>query len=325
VTLEKVRFGILSTAHINRLVIPPARESDKVEIVAVASRDQARAEAYAHEWQIERAHGTYEALLEDPEVEAVYISLPNTMHVEWSIKAVEAGKHVLVEKPFSRHPEEVERAFDAADQAGRVLSEAFMYRHNPQTARVSELLREGAIGELRVVRAVFSYSLYDADNIRLRTDVEGGSLMDVGCYCVSGSRLLAGEPESVLGRAYIGPTGTDWVFAASMGFPDGVVALFDCGTCLPERDELEAIGTEGSLFLDDPWHCRTPVVELRRDSGVERIELEPVDSYRLELENLADAIRGSAPLLLGREDAVAQARALEALHRSAEDNAPGAL
>jgi D-xylose 1-dehydrogenase (NADP+, D-xylono-1,5-lactone-forming) len=325
VTLEKVRFGILSTAHINRLVIPPARESDKVEIVAVASRDQARAEAYAHEWQIERAHGTYEALLEDPEVEAVYISLPNTMHVEWSIKAVEAGKHVLVEKPFSRHPEEVERAFDAADQAGRVLSEAFMYRHNPQTARVSELLREGAIGELRVVRAVFSYSLYDADNIRLRTDVEGGSLMDVGCYCVSGSRLLAGEPESVLGRAYIGPTGTDWVFAASMGFPDGVVALFDCGTCLPERDELEAIGTEGSLFLDDPWHCRTPVVELRRDSGVERIELEPVDSYRLELENLADAIRGSAPLLLGREDAVAQARALEALHRSAEDNAPVAL
>jgi D-xylose 1-dehydrogenase (NADP+, D-xylono-1,5-lactone-forming) len=325
VTLEKVRFGILSTAHINRLVIPPARESDKVEIVAVASRDQVRAEAYAHEWQIERAHGTYEALLEDPEVEAVYISLPNTMHVEWSIKAVEAGKHVLVEKPFSRHPEEVERAFDAADQAGRVLSEAFMYRHNPQTARVSELLREGAIGELRVVRAVFSYSLYDADNIRLRTDVEGGSLMDVGCYCVSGSRLLAGEPESVLGRAYIGPTGTDWVFAASMGFPDGVVALFDCGTCLPERDELEAIGTEGSLFLDDPWHCRTPVVELRRDSGVERIELEPVDSYRLELENLADAIRGSAPLLLGREDAVAQARALEALHRSAEDNAPGAL
>jgi xylose dehydrogenase (NAD/NADP) len=322
VTVEKVRFGIVSTAHINRLVIPPARESDKVEIVAVASRDQARAEAYAREWQIERAHGSYEALLEDPDVDAVYISLPNTMHVEWSIKAVEAGKHVLVEKPFSRHAEEVEQAFDAAERAGRLLSEAFMYRHNPQTARVSELMREGAIGELRVVRAVFSYSLYDADNIRLRTDVEGGSLMDVGCYCVSGSRLLAGEPESVFGRAYIGPTGTDWVFTGSMGFPGDVVALFDCGTCLPERDELEAIGTEGSLFLDDPWHCRTPVIELRRDSGVERIELEAVDSYRLELENLADAIRGSAPLLLGREDAVAQARALEALHRSAEDEAP---
>ena len=320
--LEKVRFGIVSTAHINRLVIPPARESDKVEIVAVASRDQARADAYARKWEIERAYGSYEALLADPEVDAVYISLPNTLHAEWSIKAVEAGKHVLCEKPFSRHPEEVEQAFDAAERAGRLLSEAFMYRHNPQAARVVELVRDGAIGELRVVRAVFSYSLYDEENIRLRTDVEGGSLMDVGCYCVSGSRLLAGEPESVLGRAYVGPSGTDWVFAGSMEFPNDVFALFDCGTCLPNRDELEAIGTEGSLFLDDPWHGRTPVIELRRDGGVERIELEVVDSYRLELENLADAIRGDAPLLLGREDAVAQARALEALHRSAETGAP---
>jgi D-xylose 1-dehydrogenase (NADP+, D-xylono-1,5-lactone-forming) len=322
VTLEKVRFGILSTAHINRLVIPPARESDKVEIVAVASRERSRAEEYARKWEVERAHGSYEALLEDSEVDAVYISLPNTLHVEWSIKAVEAGKHVLVEKPFSRHPEEVERAFDAAESAGRLLSEAFMYRHNPQTARLSELVRDGAIGELRLVRAAFSYSLYDADNIRLRTDVEGGSLMDVGCYCISGSRLLAGEPESVLGRAYIGPTGTDWVFTGSMRFSGGVFGLFDCGTTLPNRDELEAVGTEGSLFLDDPWHCRTPVIELRHDGDVEQIELEPVDSYRLELENLADAIRGEAPLLLGREDAVAQARALEALHRSAGTDAP---
>jgi D-xylose 1-dehydrogenase (NADP+, D-xylono-1,5-lactone-forming) len=320
-TLEKVRFGILSTAHINRLVIPGAHASDKVDVVAVASRDQSRAEAYAREWEIERAHGSYDALLEDAEVDAVYISLPNTMHAEWSIRAVEAGKHVLCEKPFSRHPEEVEAAFDAAERAGRLLSEAFMYRHNPQAKRLAELVREGTIGELRVVRAAFSYSLYDADNIRLRADVEGGSLMDVGCYCVSGSRLLAGEPETVLGRAYTGPSGTDWVFAGSMGFPGDVFALFDCGTCLPNRDELEAIGTEGSLFLDDPWHARTPVIELRRDGGVERIETDLADSYRLELENVSDAIRGEAPLLLGREDAVAQARALEALHRSAETQA----
>jgi D-xylose 1-dehydrogenase (NADP+, D-xylono-1,5-lactone-forming) len=321
-TLEKVRFGILSTAHINRLVIPPARESDKVEIVAVASREQSRAEAYAQEWEIERAYGSYEALLEDPDIDAVYISLPNTMHIEWSIKAVEAGKHVLCEKPFSRHPEEVEQAFDAAERAGYLLSEAFMYRHNPQAARIVELVREGAIGQLHVVRAAFSYSLYDADNIRLRTEFEGGSLMDVGCYCVSGSRLLAGEPDTVLGRAYTGPTGTDWVFAGSMEFPGDVFALFDCGTCLPNRDELEAIGTEGSLFLDDPWHGRTPVIELRRDGEVERIQLDIVDSYRLELENLADAIHGRAPQLLGREDAIAQARALQALHRSAETRAP---
>jgi D-xylose 1-dehydrogenase (NADP+, D-xylono-1,5-lactone-forming) len=323
---EKVRFGIISTAHINRLVIPPAHASDKVDLIAVASRDQARADGYAQKWEIERAYGSYEALLEDPDVDAVYISLPNNLHAEWSIKSVEAGKHVLVEKPFSRHPEDVERSFDAAEQAGRLLSEAFMYRHNPQAARVASLLREGAIGELRVVRAAFSYSLYDADNIRLRTDVEGGSLMDVGCYCVSGSRLLAGEPTSVFGRAFVGPSGTDWVFAGSMAFQNDVFALFDCGTSLPNRDELEAIGTEGSLFLDDPWHARSPVIELRRDGGeVERIELEQVDSYRLELENLADAIRGEAPLLLGREDAVAQARALEALHRSAETGEPVSL
>jgi predicted dehydrogenase len=142
--------------------------------------------------------------------------------------------------------------------------------------------------------------------------------MDVGCYCVSGSRLLAGEPESVHGSGYIGPTGTDWVFTGAMRFPGDVLGLFDCGTCLPERDELEAIGTEGSLFLDDPWHCYEPVIELRRGGGIERIELEPLDSYRLELENLADAIDGRAPLLLGREDAVGQARAIQALFRSAE-------
>jgi predicted dehydrogenase len=193
-----------------------------------------------------------------------------------------------------------------------------MYRHNPQTQKLTELVRDGAIGELRVVRSAFSYSLYDADNIRLRLDVEGGSLMDVGCYCVSGSRLLAGEPETVFGQATIGPTGTDWVYAGAMRFPGNVHALFDCGTSLPERDELEAIGTEGSLFLDDPWHCDEPVLELRRDDGIERIELEPVDSYRLELENLADAITGDAPLLLGRADALGQARAIEALFRSAE-------
>ncbi len=239
--------------------------------------------------------------------------------------ASKPGKHVLCEKPFSRHPEEVEQAFDAAERSGRLLTEAFMYRHNPQTERLAELVQSGAIGELRVVRSAFSYSLYDADNIRLRTDVEGGSLMDVGCYCVSGSRLIAGEPESVFGQAYVGPSGTDWVFAGSMRFPGDVFAQFDCGTSLTERDELEAIGTEGSLFLDDPWHCRNPVIELRRDAGVERIELDPVDSYRLELENLSDAIHGEAPLLLGREDAVAQARTLEALHRSAETGASVAL
>ena len=201
-------LGIISTANINEHVIPPAHASDKAELIAVASRDQAQAAAYAREWQIEQAYGSYEALLEDPDVEAVYISLPNSMHVEWSIRSVEAGKHVLCEKPFDRRPEEVERAFDAADSAGRLLMEAFMYRHNPQTHQLTELVRSGAIGELRVIRSAFSFSIYDPENIRLRTDVDGGSLMDVGCYCVSGSRLLAGEPTAIHGEAYVGPTGT---------------------------------------------------------------------------------------------------------------------
>jgi xylose dehydrogenase (NAD/NADP) len=320
-----VKWGIISTADINRKLIPGAHASPKVDLVAVASRDKDRAEAYAREWQIERAYGSYDELLADPDIDAVYNPLPNTMHAEWSIKALDAGKHVLCEKPFSRHTDEVEASFDAAERNDRLLSEAFMYRHNPQTARLKELVDSGAIGALRLVRSAFSYSLYDAGNIRLRTDVEGGALMDVGCYCVSGSRLLAGEPESVFGSAWIGETGTDWVFAATLRFPGGVLATFDCGTALCERDELEAIGSEGSLFLDDPWHCNEPVIEVRGADGTERIELEPVDSYRLELENLSDAIRGEGELLLGREDAVAQARVVEALHDSATAGKPVAL
>jgi len=313
-----MNWGILSTADINRLVIPPAHESPKVDLVGVASRDQARAEEYARKWEIPRAYGSYEALLADDEIEAVYISLPNTLHTEWSIRALEAGKHVLCEKPMSRRAADVEEAFDAAEQAGLILIEAFMYRHNPQAKRLRRLLDEGAVGEVRVVRSCFSYTLHDVENIRLRTDVEGGSLMDVGCYCVSGSRLVAGEPELVFGQQFVGPSGTDWVFAGSMRFPGDVLALFDCGTTLPNRDELEVVGTAGSLFLDDPWHANEPVIEVRRDRAVERIELEPEDSYRLELENLVDAVRGEAQPLLGREDAVGNARAIEALFASAE-------
>jgi predicted dehydrogenase len=320
-----VKWGIVSTADINRKVIPGARESPQVDLVAVASRKQDRADAYAAEWGIPRAYGSYEALLADPEIDAVYISLPNTMHTEWSIKAVEAGKHVLCEKPFTRHPDEVTAAWDAADRAGRLLSEAFMYRHNPQTKKAKELVDNGAIGELRLIRSVFSYTLYDQDNIRLRTDVEGGSLMDVGCYNVSWSRLLAGEPERVWGEAWYGPSGTDWVFTGTMRFPNDVLAYFDCGTALTDRDEVEIVGSEGSLFLDDPYHCNVPVIELRRPEGIDRIELEREDSYRLELENVGDAARGEAELLLGRDDAMGQARALEALHRSATTGTPVTL
>jgi D-xylose 1-dehydrogenase (NADP+, D-xylono-1,5-lactone-forming) len=322
---DAVRWGFLSTANINAKLLAGASQSDRVQVVAVASRDAARAEAYANQHGIERAHGSYEALLDDPEVDAVYISLPNSMHVDWSVRALEAGKNVLCEKPLSRHPDEVERAFDAADRAGRLLMEAFMYRHNPQTKRLQDLVGEGAIGRLRLIRAAFSFPLADSPNVRLDPALDGGGLMDVGCYCVSGARLLAGEPVQVYGEQVAATTGVDDVFTGSMRFSGDVLAEIDCGLALPMRDELEAIGEKGSIFLDDPWHCRKPVLELRSAEGAEQIALEPVDSYRLELENMSDAIRGRAELLLGRDDAVGQARAMEALYRAAAEGVPVAL
>ena len=320
-----MRLGILSTAHINRLVIPQAQRSPKVELTAVASRYRARAEEYARTWGIPHAYGSYEELLADPEIDAVYISLPNSMHVDWSIKALQAEKHVLCEKPLTRRAADVERAFDVAERAGKILMEAFMYRHNPQTRRLVELVQSGAIGELRLIRAAFSFNLDDPQNVRLRADVEGGSLMDVGCYCVSGSRLLGGEPDRVYGEQIVGPTGVDVRFHATMHFPSGVHAHFDCGLQNDERDELEAVGSEGTIFLDDPWHCRNPLIELRHGSRSRLIQVELANSYRLELENLADAIAGDAEPLLGREDAVGQARTIEALYRSADPGQPVSL
>jgi predicted dehydrogenase len=292
-----VRWGFLSTAKINDKLLPGAEESPDVDVVAVASRDPGRAEAYARERGIGQAFGSYD----------------------------EAGKHVLCEKPLSRHPEDVERAFDAAEKADRILMEAFMYRHNPQTKRLVELVEGGAIGRLRLVRAAFSFPLDDESNVRLNAELEGGGLMDVGCYCVSGARLLAGEPDSVYGEQVAAASRVDELFSGTLRFPGGVLAEIDCGLVLPVRDELEAIGEEGSIFLDDPWHCRKPVLEVRRDDGTERIELEPEDSYRLQLENMSAAIRGSAEPLLGREDALGQARAIEALYRSADEGRPVAL
>jgi len=314
----RVTWGIMSTARINRLFLAGARQSDQLQVSAIASRTLAAAQEYATEHGIERAHGSYEALLADPDIDAVYISLPNALHIEWSIKALEAGKHVLCEKPLSRVASEVERAFDAAARADRLLMEAFMYRHHPQTRKLAELLSAGAIGQVRMIRSSFSFVAADAADVRLFEALEGGGLMDVGCYCVNASRALAGEPERVTGEQVLGGEGVDIAFAGVLRFPGEVIAHFDCGLALANRDDVEVIGDEGSLFLDDPWHCRRPVIELRRDGETERIELEPIDPYRLEAENMSAAIRGEQELLLGREDAIGQARTIEALYRSAE-------
>jgi D-xylose 1-dehydrogenase (NADP+, D-xylono-1,5-lactone-forming) len=317
-----VTFGFISTARINDHLLAAASASDLVEVLAVASREKSRADAYAREHSIERAHGSYDELLADADVEAVYISLPNSLHVDWSIRALEAGKHVLCEKPLTRRPEEAERAFDAADRAGRLLMEAFMYRHHPQTARIKELVDEGAIGELRAMRAAFSFDLLaerDEGDVRLSAELDGGSLMDVGCYCLSGARLLAGEPERVSGEAAPAPSGVDMSFYGTLRFPGDVVVQFHSSLALTFKQELEVLGSEGSLLVEAPWRVDLGGdVFLRRASSEERIDVEEADAYRLELENLAAAIRGDVQPLLGRDDAVGQAAALNALYGSAE-------
>ena len=316
-----LRWGILSTANITDKLLDSGTDQ---EFVAVGSRDGARAEAYAREKGIARAHGSYEALLADPDIEAIYNPLPNALHVEWSIRALEAGKHVLCEKPLSRRPEDVDRAFDVAEREGRILAEAFMWRHHPQVARARELLDGGAIGDLRIIRAHFAFPVADPDDIRLQPSLDGGGLMDVGCYCVSGCRTLAGaEPERAWAEAVPGGHGVDVALAATLRFPGDVLAHLDCGLSYPGGSRLAAAGTEGSFALADPWHGNDAVIELRRADGcVERIEAGPANSYALELADFEAAVRGERPPLLGRDDALGQARTIAALYTSAERNAP---
>ena len=314
-----MRLGLLSTANINRAILAGAARTGRVDVVAVASRDAGRADAYAAEHGIATAHGSYEALLADPDVEAVYISLPNGMHHEWTMYALAAGKHVLCEKPYTRHPHEAEEAFDAADAAGLVLAEAFMYRHHPQTATVARLVADGAIGRLCAVKTTFTFPLHDLSNVRALPELDGGALMDVGCYCVSGIRLLAGEPEHVRGEQVTGTTGIDMAFHGTLRCAGDVVGQFEATFRSPQRQSLEAVGEDGVLIVEAPWRVDWGgSVTLRRDGATELVEVEEADAYTLELENLADAIEGRAPTLLGRADAVGQARAIDALYRSAE-------
>ena len=320
------RIGLLSTANINREILAGAAPSDRVEVVAVGSRNRAKAEAYAAEHRLARAHGSYEELLSDPEVDAVYVSLPNGMHHDWTMRAIAAGKHVLCEKPYTRVAAEVEQAFDAADRAGVVLMEAFMYRHHPQTLKVQELVAAGAVGRLCAVKTTFTFPLADLSNVRGLPELDGGALMDVGCYCVSGIRLLAGEPEHVRGEQVTGSTGIDMAFHGTLRCADDVVGQFEASFRSPKRQALEVVGEDGVLVVEAPWRVDWggSVTLSRRDGGEEPIRIETIEmpranAYRLELENLADAIHGRAPQLLGRDDALGQARTIEALYRSAAE------
>jgi D-xylose 1-dehydrogenase (NADP+, D-xylono-1,5-lactone-forming) len=318
-----LRLGLLSTANINKKLVAGARLVDEVDVVAVASRSLERASSQAAELGVPRALGSYEELLFDPEVDAVYIPLPNSLHVDWSVRALEAGKHVLCEKPLARSVGPVERAFDAAETAGRVLAEGFMWRHHPQALRLVELLPR--VGELRVVRAHFSFALDSdvleaASNIRLSGELEGGALMDVGCYCVSAARLVAGEPLAVTGQQVGGDV--DLRFTATLLFAGDVLAHFDCGVDTADRAELEVVGSEGALLLHDPFHSLEPVIEVRAvDGSMERVEVERENPYACELRDFAAAVAGERAPRLGRADAIGQARVIAALYESATTGA----
>jgi xylose dehydrogenase (NAD/NADP) len=315
---EPVRWGILGTGSITRALLRGASRTDAVEIVAVGSRTADRAAEHAKEHGIGRIHASYEALLADPDVEAVYISLPNSLHHPWTLRALEAGKHVLCEKPYSRRPADVAAAFDLADRSGLVLCEAFMWRHHPQARTIVDLLPE--LGELQTIRATFSFVLDRPGDIRLRSDLDGGSLMDVGAYCVSGARLLTGEePDLVFGMQVVGPSGVDVRFNGLLHFPGGAVAEF-MSSFETEHRGLEAIGGDGSVRLTNPWLPDNPDPVLIRD-GVET-SIDFFDPYQLELEDVSAAIRERRPTLLGRADALGQARTIEALYRSAASGLP---
>jgi D-xylose 1-dehydrogenase (NADP+, D-xylono-1,5-lactone-forming) len=305
-----VRFGLLSTAAINGAILGARAADAPFEIVAVGSRDLARAQTYAHEHGIERAHGSYEGLLADDGVDAVYIALPNAFHHEWTMRALAAGKHVLVEKPYTRIPEQVDEAWDEAERRGLVLEEAFMWRHSPQTKLLVELLPQ--VGEVRGVHATFTAMLTREDDLRWVPELGGGALLDVGCYCVSAARLLLGEPERVHGEARIGRSGVDTQFAGTLRF-GAVTATFQCGLRSYFSNELEVIGTEGILRVPSPFVDPPGLVVV---NGQEH-RVDPGNHYRAELEDVCAAIRGERSVLLGRDEMRGQATVLDALLRSA--------
>ena len=297
--MARVRWGVLSTASIGRLVIEASRKATDAEFVAVASRDPARARAFAGELGLEASFGSYEELLASGAVDAVYVPLPVAMHTEWTVKALEAGKHVLCEKPFATSAEDAARCFDAAEAAGRRCVEGLMWRHHPQTTLARKLVADGAIGRLAYVRAALSVHVEPGD-IRRSVELGGGALNDLGCYCVSGIRLFAGEPSQVYAtQVRDGPAGVGLRLAATLRMPGDVLAQLDVGLDLNRREPIP-VDPDGAFALTDPDH----------------------DVYRIELDTVSAALGGGGEPSFGRSDAIAQATVLEALYRSADLGVP---
>ena len=320
---HRLRFGVLGTARIGRTSVNGAIQSSRnAELLAVASRDIALARDFAREFSIPRPYGGYEALLDDPEVDAVYIPLPNSLHREWAIRAAEKKKHVLCEKPLALSVGECLEMQAAADANGVTLMEAFMYRFHPRTQRLVEMVRTGVLGELRAIRSAFTFRLIRPDNIRLRADLGGGALMDVGCYCVDISRRLAGTlPTEVQAWATFGPTGVDTQLAGSLRFDSGVIAQFDCSLAMERREFVEAVGVDGSLFASSVFVSGPGEVEIveQRGRGAEvRHAFAGDDPYRLMVEHFADAVLTGEPVRYGISDAVGTMAIIEALYRSVD-------
>lgn len=321
---EKMRWGVIGTANIGRVaVIPALQRAENAEVVAVASRDLERAEAFAAELEIPGAYGSYEALLQARDIDAVYIPLPNSLHCPWSIRAAEAGKHILCEKPLALSAAECREMETAAHENGVRLMEAFMYRFHPQTERAISLVREGVIGDPQLMYAAFTFRLRDRDNIRLRPELGGGALMDVGCYCVNACRTLAdSEPVRVQAVAEWGETGVDEQMVGTLEFEGGLQAQFSCGLFLARREFYQVAGPEGHLEVQNaflPGTDDTTVHEVhgRGERAVHRIE--GVDEYQLMVEHFLECVRQEKPFRYPVGEARRNMRTIEALHQSARE------
>jgi xylose dehydrogenase (NAD/NADP) len=298
-TERVLRWGLLSTARINLALLPALHECARAEPVAVASRDLDVATRYADEHQLPKAHGSYEALLADPEIDVVYVPLPNRLHAEWTIRAAEAGKHVLCEKPLASTLEQVDAVTAAAIEHGVVVAEAFMYRHHPQTLRVGELVHSGEIGDVQLVRGSFSFTLDRSVDIRLDAGLDGGSAWDLGVYPISYARTMFGRPPAaVTARQHEGATGVDLTCVGAVTFDSGGVALFDSSFELPFRASMEIVGSTGMLVVPNPYKPGRQETIL---CGPADDDLHPIavgaeeELYTYEVDDITDAILGIRP------------------------------
>jgi xylose dehydrogenase (NAD/NADP) len=318
-----LKWGLLSTARINRHLIPAIRAAERAELVGVASRSQQRAEAYAAEWGIPRVHGSYQSLLDDPDVDVIYISLPNSLHAEWAVRAAKAGKHVLCEKPLAISVAECDQILAAARSAGVVAVEAVMCLHHPLLAEARRLVDEGAVGRVRLVRGSLCISLDRPDDVRWKPELGGGALWDVGSYPVSFIRWVAGEPEEVFGWQVLAESGVDETFCGLLRYRSGVLGAFDCGFRSPWRSEAQVFGTEGTLTIKQSYAIDGESrILLSRESGEEELSVKDIDVYQCEVEALTAAVLDGAPLPVSLMSSRANVATIAALYESARSGLP---